>query len=83
VLRHQPLILLVTLLTMGATGFLYVKIPKGFFPQQDTGRINGSIQGDQNVSFQSMRSRITQLAKLVLEEPSRRFRHGLQRRWSW
>jgi multidrug efflux pump subunit AcrB len=30
---------------MGATGFLYVKIPKGFFPQQDTGRINGSIQG--------------------------------------
>ena len=70
VLRHQPLILLVTLLTMGATGFLYVKIPKGFFPQQDTGRINGSIQGDQNVSFQSMRSRITQLAKLVLEDPA-------------
>src|SRR5262249_40405467 len=60
VLRHQPLILLVTLLTMGATGLLYVKIPKGFFPQQDTGRINGSIQGDQNISFQAMRGRITQ-----------------------
>src|SRR5215469_13520829 len=70
VLRHQPLILLVTLLTMGATGLLYVKIPKGFFPQQDTGRINGSIQGDQDISFQAMRGRITQLAKIVLSEPA-------------
>ena len=70
VLRHQPLILLLTLVTMGATGYLYVKIPKGFFPQQDTGRINGSIQGDQDVSFQSMRGRMTQLAKLVLEDPA-------------
>ncbi|HEY7220903.1 MAG TPA: efflux RND transporter permease subunit, partial [Candidatus Binatia bacterium] len=70
VLCHQPLILLLTLVTMGATGYLYVKIPKGFFPQQDTGRINGSIQGDQDVSFQSMRGRMTQLAKLVLEDPA-------------
>jgi multidrug efflux pump len=70
VLRHQPLVLLVTLLTMGATGYIYVKIPKGFFPQQDTGRINGSIQGDQDVSFQEMRGRITQLAKLVVEDPA-------------
>jgi multidrug efflux pump len=68
VLRHQPLILLVTLVTMAATGFLYLKIPKGFFPQQDTGRINGSIQGDQDVSFQAMRGRMTQLAETVLED---------------
>ena len=70
VLKHQPLILLVTLLTMAATGFLYVKIPKGFFPQQDTGRINGSIQGDQDISFQEMRNRITQLAETVIEDPA-------------
>jgi multidrug efflux pump len=70
VLRHQPLVLLVTLLTMGATGLLYVKIPKGFFPQQDTGRINGSIQGDQNISFQAMRGRITQLANIVKSDPA-------------
>jgi multidrug efflux pump len=70
VLKHQPLILLVTLLTMAATGFLYVKIPKGFFPQQDTGRINGSIQGDQDISFQEMRNRITQLAETVVEDPA-------------
>ena len=70
VLRHQPMILLITILTMAATGFLYVKIPKGFFPQQDTGRINGSIQGDQDISFQAMRGRITQLATTVLEDPA-------------
>jgi multidrug efflux pump len=70
VLGHQLLILLVTLLTMGASGFLYVKIPKGFFPQQDTGRINGSIQGDQDVSFQAMRGLMTQLARTVLEDPA-------------
>src|SRR5436189_97051 len=70
VLRHQPVILVVTLLTMGATGLLYVKVPKGFFPQQDTGRINGSIQGDQDISFQAMRGRITQLATTVLEDPA-------------
>jgi multidrug efflux pump len=70
VLRHQGLMLLITLVTMGATGLLYVKVPKGFFPQQDTGRINGSIQGDQDISFQSMRGRITDLAKIVLQDPA-------------
>src|SRR5437867_2072235 len=70
VLRHQPVILVVTLLTMGAIGLLYVKVPKGFFPQQDTGRINGSIQGDQDISFQAMRGRVTQLATTVLEDPA-------------
>ncbi|HEY1373081.1 MAG TPA: multidrug efflux RND transporter permease subunit [Candidatus Binatia bacterium] len=70
VLRRQPMVLLITLLTMIATGFLYVKVPKGFFPQQDTGRINGSIQGDQDISFQEMRGRITQLAQIVMEDPA-------------
>ena len=55
VLRHQPLTLAVTLLTMVATTALYVIVPKGFFPQQDTGRISGSIVADQDTSFQSMR----------------------------
>jgi multidrug efflux pump len=70
VLRHQPLMLTVTLLTMVATVYLYIIVPKGFFPQQDTGRINGSIQGDQDISFQKMRGRITQLAKTVLQDPA-------------
>src|SRR5213079_2725564 len=47
VLRHQFLILLVTFGTVCLNIYLFVKTPKGFFPQQDTGRINGLIQGDQ------------------------------------
>jgi multidrug efflux pump len=68
VLHRQALMLLVTVLTMGATTYLYVIIPKGFFPQQDTGRINGSIVADQDTSFQSTRARITQLANIVSKD---------------
>jgi multidrug efflux pump len=70
VLRHQPLILLVTLATMAATVYLYVKIPKGFFPQQDTGRLTGSIQGDQSSSFQAMQGKLTRLAAIVQRDPA-------------
>ena len=70
VLRHQPLTLLVTLLTMAATTALYVIVPKGFFPQQDTGRISGSIVADQDTSFQSMRGRMTALAHTVASDPA-------------
>ena len=68
VLRHQPLTLAMTLLTMGATVYLYVIIPKGFFPQQDTGRINGSIVADQSTSYQAMRSRMLQLVDTVMQD---------------
>ena len=70
VLRHQPLTLAVTLLTMVATTALYVIVPKGFFPQQDTGRISGSIVADQDTSFQSMRGRMTALANTVKSDPA-------------
>ena len=51
VLRHQFLILLVTLATIYVTIRLYIDIPKGFFPQQDTGALSGTIQADQSSSF--------------------------------
>src|SRR5437762_13283356 len=70
VLRRQPLMLLVTFLTMGATVFLYVKIPKGFFPQQDTGGLVGVIQGDQDSSFQAMLGRLQQLVRTVMQDPA-------------
>jgi multidrug efflux pump len=70
VLRHQGLALLITILTMVASNVLYIKVPKGFFPQQDTGRINGSVQGDQNISFQALRGRLTQLAQTVMADPA-------------
>jgi multidrug efflux pump len=70
VLRHQFLTLLVTLGTMAATVFLYAKIPKGFFPQQDTGRLSGSIQADQDTSFQAMQRKLTQFVNTVMQDPA-------------
>ncbi len=54
VLEHPAPVLLVMLATIGVSGYLYVKIPKGFFPQQDTGRLYGQVQGQQHISYQSL-----------------------------
>ncbi len=70
VLRHQPLTLAVTLATMAATVLLYVEIPKGFFPQQDNGRFNGSIVADQDASFQSMLPKLNELVRTVMQDPA-------------
>ena len=70
VLAHQPLTLLVTLATMVATVYLYTIVPKGFFPQQDTGRLNGSIQADQDTSFQAMQKKLAVFIKTVMDDPA-------------
>ncbi len=70
VLRHQPLTMTVTLLTMAATIFLYVKIPKGFFPQQDTSRLTGSIIADQDTSYQAQRKRLASFVDTVMSDPA-------------
>jgi multidrug efflux pump len=54
VLNHPAPVLVVMLLTVGVSGYLYVKIPKGFFPQQDTGRLYGQVQGQQHISYQAL-----------------------------
>jgi multidrug efflux pump len=54
VLNHPASILLTLLLTVGINVYLYVKVPKGFFPQQDTGRLQGNIVGEQHISYQSL-----------------------------
>ena len=69
VFRHQRATLVVTLATMVATAYLYVRIPKGFFPQQDTGALNGSIQADQSTSFQAMQQRVSQFVDIVMRDP--------------
>jgi multidrug efflux pump len=69
VLGHQRSTLVVTLATMVATAYLYVLIPKGFFPQQDTGSIGGSIQADQNSSFQAMQQRVSRFVDIVMHDP--------------
>src|SRR5271155_4923558 len=53
-LRHSFLVLLIFIATIGLNMYLFVVVPKGFFPQQDTGRMVGSLQADQSISFQSM-----------------------------
>jgi multidrug efflux pump len=69
VLRHQPLMLAVTLATMAATVFLYTRIPKGFFPQQDSGRLTGTIQADQDTSFQAMETKLARFVDGVQHDP--------------
>jgi multidrug efflux pump subunit AcrB len=69
VLRHQFLMIILTLLTIGFTGFLYVVVPKGFFPQQDTSRLTGTIMADQDTSFQTMNGMLTQFARTVGKDP--------------
>jgi multidrug efflux pump len=70
VLRHQAFMLFVTILTMFVSAALYVFTPKGFFPQQDVGRIVGFIQADQDVSFSSMRDKVKAFADVVQEDPA-------------
>jgi multidrug efflux pump len=69
VLRHQRATLMVALVTMLATAYLYVRIPKGFFPQQDTGAVTGSVQADQSTSFQAMQQRVSRFADIVMGDP--------------
>ena len=54
VLDHPASVLLVVVLTLGVNVYLYIKVPKGFFPQQDTGRLNGNIVGEQHISYQAL-----------------------------
>ncbi len=70
VLRFQPLTLLVALATLVLTILLYVWIPKGFFPVQDTGVIQGISQAPQTVSFAAMTVKQQDLAKVILEDPA-------------
>ena len=58
VLNHGVLTMLVLLVTVCLNVYLYIIIPKGFFPQQDTGRLIGFIQADQSISFQAMRQKL-------------------------
>ncbi|MFZ0278812.1 MAG: multidrug efflux RND transporter permease subunit [Candidatus Sulfotelmatobacter sp.] len=70
VLAHQPLTLMVTILVACLSVYLYIIVPKGFFPQQDTGRLNGAVQAAQDISFQAMRGKMEQFVQIVLKDPA-------------
>ena len=70
VLRRQALVLTITVLTFVLNVYLFILIPKGFFPQQDTGRIGGQIRGQQDVSFEALAPKIAELAAIVQKDPA-------------
>ncbi|HEY6240864.1 MAG TPA: multidrug efflux RND transporter permease subunit [Burkholderiales bacterium] len=69
-LAHSRLMMLVLVATIGLNVYLYVNIPKGFFPQQDVGRMIGSIQADQGISFQAMRQKLADFIGIVRSDPA-------------
>ncbi len=70
VLRYQPITLLVAVATLVLTIVLYIEIPKGFFPVQDTGVIQGISQASQSISYPAMTEKQKELAKIILQDPA-------------
>jgi multidrug efflux pump len=70
VLEYQLATLVVTILVAVLSGYLYYIVPKGFFPQQDTGRLGGSVQAAQDISFQAMRGKMERYVKIVMTDPA-------------
>jgi multidrug efflux pump len=69
-LRHMRLVVVVLIATVGLNVYLYVIVPKGFFPQQDTGLMIGGIQADQSISFQLMKQKMTQFMAIIQADPA-------------
>ena len=70
VLRHPRGMLALTVLTIALNVYLFVIVPKGFFPQQDTGRLTGAIQAAQDISFQAMQEKLTQIVGIIKNDPA-------------
>ena len=68
VMRHQLITLAVTIATAGLSIYLYIVVPKGFFPQQDTGRVFGSAMADQDISFAAMKEKMEQFVSIVMKD---------------
>jgi multidrug efflux pump len=69
-LSARWLVLLVLVLVIGLNGYLFYMIPKGFFPQQDTGQIQGGLRADQSISFQAMQEKLRQLVNIIRADPA-------------
>jgi len=69
-LAHRRIMMLVLGLVIGLNFYLYSIVPKGFFPQQDTGRLIGQIQADQSISFQAMRDKLTRYMEIIKSDPA-------------
>jgi multidrug efflux pump len=70
VLRFPLPMLIVFFVTIGLSVWLYTIVPKGFFPQQDTGRVIGSVRADQSISFQAMKQKLNDFVAIVMQDPA-------------
>lgn len=70
VLTHPQLTLVITLVTVALTVYLYVIVPKGFFPQQDNGSIGASIVADQDISFKAMQQKMFEFLHIIQQDPA-------------
>jgi multidrug efflux pump len=69
-LHHRRIMMFVLFATIGLNIYLYIAIPKGFFPQQDTGQLQGGIRGDASSSFQLMKRKLQQVARIIQQDPA-------------
>ncbi len=69
-LHMRWLVMLVLALVVGLNVYLFIKVPKGFFPQQDSGQINGGIRADQSISFQAMQGKLKELVDIIRADPA-------------
>ena len=69
-LHMRWLVMLVLVAVISMNVYLFIKIPKGFFPQQDTGQINGGLRADQSISFQALQGKLKELADIVRADPA-------------
>ena len=70
-LSYYPRTVMIVLgITVALNGYLYAKIPKGFFPQQDTGTLTGNLRADQSISFQAMAQKLRSVMAIVQADPA-------------
>jgi multidrug efflux pump len=69
-LDMKPLVMLILVFVVGLNVYLFSAAPKGFFPQQDTGQVNGGLRADQSISFQAMQGKLRQLVNIIKSDPA-------------
>jgi len=69
-LRHTRIMMLVLVAVIGLNIYLFISVPKGFFPQQDTGQMNGGLRADQSISFAAMQGKLKQLVDIIKADPA-------------
>ncbi|WP_337171496.1 efflux RND transporter permease subunit [Gemmatimonas aurantiaca] len=73
VMRHRPLTMLFSALTLGATVLLFIVIPKGFLPSEDTGRLQGSVEGPEGIGYDALAAKVREVGAILTNNPNVKF----------